>query len=274
MLDSRIIDLAFNKVFLKLVLGEEVPLTITTLKLVDLDLANSLAQVQGLASDSKSSKDKLSQKVAKIEKVNIEDLVLDFTIPGYDIELRPNGRDILVTSENVNEYVAEVLDAILGKGAAIQAKAFRDGFSKVFPITDLRAFSADELVMLFGNSDEDWSIETLSEALKADHGFNVESRAIRDLVEIMSNFDPSTRRACLQFITGSPKLPIGGFRGLNPSLTVVRKPHEAPLSADDYLPSVMTCVNYLKLPEYSSKLVMKEKLQIAMQEGVGSFHLS
>lgn len=65
-----------------------------------------------------------------------------------------------------------------------------------------------------------------------------------------------------------------GFRGLNPPLTVVRKPHEAPLTADDYLPSVMTCVNYLKLPEYSSKAAMKEKLRIAMVEGVGSFHLS
>ena len=32
MLDSRIIDLSFNKVFLKLALGEEVPLTIDTLK--------------------------------------------------------------------------------------------------------------------------------------------------------------------------------------------------------------------------------------------------
>ena len=30
----------------------------------------------------------LSQKVAKIEQVSIEDLALDFTIPGYDIELR------------------------------------------------------------------------------------------------------------------------------------------------------------------------------------------
>jgi E3 ubiquitin-protein ligase TRIP12 len=28
----------------------------------------------------------LSQKVAKIEQVCIEDLALDFTIPGYDIE--------------------------------------------------------------------------------------------------------------------------------------------------------------------------------------------
>ncbi len=107
----------------------------------------------------------------------------------------------------------------------------------------------------------------------------------------MSEYDAPARRAYLQFITGSPKLPIGGmlyillyvpcidsspagFRGLNPPLTVVRKPHEAPLTADDYLPSVMTCVNYLKLPEYSRKEVMREKLRIAMQEGVGSFHLS
>lgn len=163
--------------------------------------------------------------------------------------------------------------------------------------------------MLFGNSDEDWSIESthrsylilyilltyssaLNEAIKADHGFNVESRAIHDLLDVMSEYDKPTRRSYLQFITGSPKLPIGGmhsiymmrlrlestvptgFRGLNPPLTVVRKPHEPPLTADDYLPSVMTCVNYLKLPEYSSKASMREKLAIAMREGVGSFHLS
>ena len=47
----------------------------------------------------------------------------------------------------------------------IQAKAFRDGFSKVFPVTDLRAFSADELVMLFGNSEEDWSVESKSDLI-------------------------------------------------------------------------------------------------------------
>jgi E3 ubiquitin-protein ligase TRIP12 len=50
----------------------------------------------------------------------------------------------------------------------------------------------------------------LSEALKADHGFNGESRAIRDLVEILSEYDATTRRNYLQFVTGSPKLPIGG----------------------------------------------------------------
>ena len=92
--------------------------------------------------------------------VNVEDLALDFTIPGYDIELRPGGRDFAVTSDNVEEYIAEVIDAIIGKGAMLQAKAFREGFSKVFPVADLQTFTADELVMLFGNSDEDWSIES------------------------------------------------------------------------------------------------------------------
>ncbi|KAF5361746.1 hypothetical protein D9756_002251 [Leucocoprinus leucothites] len=278
MLDSRIIDLTFNKVFLKFILDEEVPLTIASLRLVDIDLANSLEKLRNIAIEqNRAQKDKLLSKIAKIESANVEDLSLDFTLPGYDIELRyiqPGGKNVPVTVNNVEEYISEVIDAIIGKGVQTQVQAFKEGFSKVFPVNDLKTFTADELVMLFGNSDEDWSVETLSEALKADHGFNVESRAIRDLIEIMSEYDVSTRRGYLQFITGSPKLPIGGFRGLNPPFTVVRKPHEAPLKSDDYLPSVMTCVNYLKLPDYSSKTVMREKLKVAMQEGVGSFHLS
>lgn len=65
-----------------------------------------------------------------------------------------------MTSENVEEYISAVLEAILGQGAKLQAKAFREGFSKVFPITDLQAFALDELAMLFGNAEEDWSIES------------------------------------------------------------------------------------------------------------------
>lgn len=74
--------------------------------------------------------------------------------------LQPNGKSIPVTSKNVHEYVAEVIDAIIGKGAVKQVKAFREGFSKVFPVTDLQAFSAEELSLLFGNVEEDWSIES------------------------------------------------------------------------------------------------------------------
>ena len=45
-------------------------------------------------------------------------------------------------------------------------------------------------------------------------------------------------------------------------------------AADGDLPSVMTCANYIKLPPYSSKEVMKERLLYAIAEGQGSFDLS
>lgn len=74
-----------------------------------------------------------------------------------------------MTSDNAEQYIHEVLDAIIGTGARPQARAFREGFSKVFPIADLQAFSADELVMLFGNSDEDWSIECVFHTVSTNH---------------------------------------------------------------------------------------------------------
>ncbi|EUC59067.1 E3 ubiquitin protein ligase [Rhizoctonia solani AG-3 Rhs1AP] len=283
LLDSRIIDLSFNSLFLKYILNEEIPLSIASLKLVDPALANSLSKLQAYGVARREIENNISMSPSEkeaalsdltIHGAHLEDLALDFTVPGYDIELKPGGSDISVTDSNVEEYVREVIDIVIGRGVQNQVQAFRTGFSKVFAVTDLQSFSSEELDLLFGNADEDWSTETLSDALKADHGFNVDSGAIRDLISIMGSYDEPARRAFLQFITGSPKLPIGGFRGLSPQLTVVRKPHEPPLKADDYLPSVMTCVNYLKLPEYSTKGVMQARLKTAMMEGGGSFHLS
>jgi len=67
---------------------------------------------------------------------------------------------------------------------------------------------------------------------------------------------------------------VAGLRSLNPPLTIVRKTVESTENADDFLPSVMTCVNYLKLPEYSSSDVMRARLAVAAREGQLSFHLS
>jgi len=66
----------------------------------------------------------------------------------------------------------------------------------------------------------------------------------------MTELGPLDKRKFLQFVTGAPRLPLGGLAHLNPKLTVVVRKTE-----DDYdasLPTVMTCVNYVKLPPYSS----------------------
>ena len=71
----------------------------------------------------------------------------------------------------------------------------------------------------------------LKEALKADHGFNADSRTIRNILKIMSSYDATTRRHFLQFITGSPKLPIGG-RSYVVLLPAIRGSRCVQISAD------------------------------------------
>jgi E3 ubiquitin-protein ligase TRIP12 len=112
------------------------------------------------------------------------------------------------------------------------------------------------------------------DSFKADHGYNSNSRIIVQLAEMLSNFNLEERRAFLSFCTGSPKLPIGGFAALSPPLTVVCKTVNKNEKPDECLPSVMTCAHYLKVPEYSTPEVMKQRFLYAIKEGQNSFHLS
>jgi E3 ubiquitin-protein ligase TRIP12 len=48
------------------------------------------------------------------------------------------------------------------------------------------------------------------DSIKADHGYNLDSKSVRNLLQIMSDLSLQERREFLQFVTGSPKLPIGG----------------------------------------------------------------
>jgi len=76
------------------------------------------------------------------------------------------------------------------------------------------------------------------------------------------------RKAFLQFTTGCSSLPPGGLSNLQPRLTVVRKVD----STDGGYPSVNTCVHYLKLPEYSSEEILRDRLLAATKEK--GFHLN
>lgn len=131
----------------------------------------------------------------------------------------------------------------------------------------------------------------LTNATKADHGFTMDSRPVREFLAHMAGLTVEERREFLSFMTGScvppmssrlspaltfvrsprcsPRLPIGGFAALDPPLTIVRKD-----GGDAVLPSVMSCVNYVKLPDYSSREVLKERILLAVREGAGGFHLS
>ena len=90
----------------------------------------------------------------------------------------------------------------------------------------------------------------------------------------MCKLDKYGQRQFLIFTTGTPRLPIGGFKALSPKLTIVKKTFEKGDEPDKYLPTVMTCQNYLKLPEYSSYDILEKKMILAMKEGGKEFNLS
>lgn len=50
----------------------------------------------------------------------------------------------------------------------------------------------------------------LIESCHPDHGYTHDSQAVKWLFELMSGFDPAERREFMQFVTGCPKLPVGG----------------------------------------------------------------
>lgn len=209
------------------------------------------------------------------------------------MELKPGGKDLPVTSANVEEYLKLVVDATLGSGIQAQMDAFRAGFEEVFPLRHLNCFYEDEIESMLCGSDDAWDVDLLYKVIKFDHGYNSDSAPIRHFVEVLCELDRKERKAFLRFVTGSPRLPPGGLSALQPQLTVVRKhpsggdgatpgttpgtpgiPVEGTTLADGDLPSVMTCANYIKLPPYSCKQVLKDRLMYAIREGQCSFDLS
>ncbi|XP_065888621.1 E3 ubiquitin-protein ligase TRIP12-like isoform X2 [Dysidea avara] len=286
LMDSRMLDIPFSEAFYKWILGMEDTFTAQDLQHVDPVMARSFAQLAEVAVKKHNlERDSLLSGKALVLGVEnltmegggtIEDLDLDFTLPAYpDIELKSGGKDIPVNIHNLDEYLQLVVYWTLVKGVSAQFAAFREGFNSIFPISSLQQFYPSEMdQLLCGAQHNRWDAQELVECCRPDHGYTHDSRAIKFLFEVLSYYDDNEQRMFLQFVTGSPRLPVGGFRALNPPLRIVRRNVEPPQNVDKFLPSVMTCVNYLKLPDYTCVEVMKERLQFAVHEGQHSFHLS
>uniref|UniRef100_A0A6I8QUC9 E3 ubiquitin-protein ligase n=1 Tax=Xenopus tropicalis TaxID=8364 RepID=A0A6I8QUC9_XENTR len=284
-MDFRLVDIPLGLPFYKWMLRQESSLATHDLVNIDPVVAKSVYHLEDIVRQKKRlEQDKAQTKESlqfALESLNmngcsVEDLGLDFTLPGFpNIELKKGGKDVPVTIHNLEDYVRLVIYWALNEGVSRQLDSFRDGFESVFPLNHLQYFYPEELdQLLCGSRADPWDVKTLMECCRPDHGYTHDSRAVKFLFEILSSFDKEQQRLFLQFVTGSPRLPVGGFRSLNPPLTIVRKTFEATENPDDFLPSVMTCVNYLKLPDYSSIDNMREKLLMAAREGQQSFHLS
>ena len=281
--DDRLLDIPLSRVFWNLVLDR--PFLFKSIKLIDSNLYKVLKDFLNLINDKKEYIKK--NNIVNFDKFNFDDIILYnkcklseldiyFNFPGYDnIELKPSGNNILLTMNNIEEYVNLIYNCLFFKGIYKIIKYFKDGFNMNFNIDKLKCFNSSEIEeYICGSEDIKWDRNILFDNLKPAHGYTNQSKTFNDLIKFMSNLDKKQRKQFLIFSTGSSRLPIGGFKSLSPKLTVVKKHCEEGNDPDDYLPTVMTCQNYLKLPEYSNYDILERKLLFAMNEGLNEFNLS
>ncbi|XP_062549270.1 E3 ubiquitin-protein ligase Ufd4 isoform X2 [Armigeres subalbatus] len=212
----------------------------------------------------------------KTGSVTLEDLALTFTyLPssknyGYQsADLIPNGANIDVTINNVEEYCNLTINFCLQEGIAKQLTAFHRGFCEVFPLNKLAAFTSEEIrKMLCGEQNPEWTREDIMTYTEPKLGYSKESPGFLRFVNVLMGMNASERKAFLQFTTGCSSLPPGGLANLHPRLTVVRKVD----AGEGSYPSVNTCVHYLKLPDYPNEEILRERLLTATKEK--GFHLN
>ena len=86
---------------------------------------------------------------------------------------------------------------------------------------------------------------------------------------------PEFRPKFIQWLTGSKRLPKGGFNGLENQVSVNRVADSSIQgSPDEKCPSVNTCLHYVKFPGYSSYEVLQRKFEQAILMGGNVFTLN
>jgi E3 ubiquitin-protein ligase HECTD1 len=147
-------------------------------------------------------------------------------------------------------------------GIQAQLDAFKAGFCKVFPMSQLAMFTPEEVQLLLnGEQMVSWTHADLLAYTEPKYGYSKDSPHFLMFLDVLLELDDKEKRAFLAFATGCPTLPPGGLANLHPRLTIVRKGEDG--NPDGSFPSVNTCLHYVKMPEYSSAAVMKQQLLVA-----------
>jgi len=182
------------------------------------------------------------------------------------IDLKPNGSTIPVTEENKKEYIDLVTEWRFNRGVVEQMKSFMTGFYDIIPKNLIQIFDEKELELLIagiGDIDvNDWRNNTIYKG-----GYSPQSREVVWFWQAVQSFEHEERARLLQFVTGTSKVPVEGFKALYGS----NGPQKFCIERINIqgLPRAHTCFNRLDLPPYNSYSELLNKLKTAIEETEG-----
>ncbi|KAK5113784.1 hypothetical protein LTR62_003168 [Meristemomyces frigidus] len=214
----------------------------------------------------------------------VEDFALTFTVDDLvgrhtgrkqvlERELLPNGANTPVTAANRLIYINRMSWWRLAGQSALQTNAFLRGLGSIVQPSWLAMFNQLELQTLIGGSATPVDIADLRRNTQYGGLYTIgsdglEHPSVQLFWDVMSSLPDSERRNVLKFVTSTPRGPLLGFGHLTPRFSIRDSGRD-----EGRLPSTSTCVNLLKLPMYSTRVVLRERLLRAVNSGAG-FDLS
>lgn len=214
-------------------------------------------------------------------------------------ELKHQGANVVVTEDNKKEYVKLYVNYRFMRGIEQQFLSLQRGFAELIPSMLLRPFDERELELLIcgiSNIDvADWKTHTRLKHCAPDTTqvawfWQVSYRRCRcpgpttkvvcvslslspSPTQIVESYTPEMRARLLQFVTGSSRVPLQGFRALQgstgavgPRLFTIHLTVDVP---QQNLPKAHTCFNRIDLPPYETHQLMYDKLTQAVEETCG-----
>ncbi|XP_064112811.1 LOW QUALITY PROTEIN: E3 ubiquitin-protein ligase Nedd-4-like [Macrobrachium nipponense] len=247
---GKLLDAFFIRPFYKMMLSK--PIELKDMESVDSEYYNSLLWIQ---------------------ENDPADLDLTFSVDEESFgqtsshSLKENGANIPVTNENKHEYIELVIKWRFVQRIHDQMEAFRDGFNDVIPISQIKIFDENELELLMCGivsiDVKDWRANTVYKG-----EYHPNHIVIQWFWRVVLSFSNEMRARLLQFVTGTSRVPMNGFKELygsnGPQLFTIEMWGET----KNY-PRSHTCFNRLDLPPYQSYHELREKLIKAIEGTVG-----
>ncbi|RDI84571.1 hypothetical protein Vi05172_g5286 [Venturia inaequalis] len=247
--EGRVLDCHFSRAVYKRILGKAI--SIKDMESLDLEYYKSLQWI--LENDiSDVIEETFSVETEAFGEHKVEDLI-------------ENGRDIPVTEANKMDYVRANVEHKLIGSVKDQLDSFLQGFHDIVQADLISIFNEQELELLISGLPDidvdDW--KNNSEY----HNYQASSPQIQWFWRAVRSFEKEERAKLLQFVTGTSKVPLNGFKELEGMNGFSRFNIHRDYGSKDRLPSSHTCFNQLDLPEYESYEDLRKALYTAMTAG-------
>ncbi|KAG0131066.1 hypothetical protein HOY82DRAFT_349408 [Tuber indicum] len=251
--EGRVLDCHFSRAVYKRILGKSVSLK--DMETLDLDYYKSLVWM--LEND-------ITDIITETFSVETDDFG-DKKI----IDLVPDGRNVPVTDDNKHEYVRLLVEYRLLTSVQEQMENFLVGFHDIVPAELISIFNEQELELLISGLPEidvdDWRNNTEY------HNYSASSPQIQWFWRAVRSFDKEERAKLLQFVTGTSKVPLNGFKELEGMNGFSKFNIHRDYGSKDRLPSSHTCFNQIDLPEYESYESLRQNILTAITQGAEYF---